>query len=394
MRRLPFYLLWFLIFTIPWQNVVVFPWLGTISRLAGLSAVVVAVLYILAYRRVNEPSLLLIAMVLFVIWSFISYLWSIHPSATFGRFITNIQLLVMAWLIWELCKTPDDRNNLLQAFILGAFISIGDMILTYSRADVSGYRISASGFDPNDLATTMALGIPIAYYLIINRTRSILYIVNMLYIPLAIFCVILTASRGGIVIASITILVIPITFFWLDRFNKTIVASFIMLCIIFISLWLPKNTEKIERNIDRITDTPQLLREGDLNYRQIIWKAGWRLFTENAFLGIGAAGFRHGVSDYIYRGKAPHNTYLSVLVDTGIIGLIIFISLLSLAILPNISLPPPNNIIFIVLFVSLIVALIPLGWEYNKGLWFILSILSLLSAYVIREKKIMRIKKV
>jgi len=395
MHKIAFYLLWLLVFTIPWQNVVVFPMLGTISRLIGFLVVGIAIIYILIKRQVSEPSLLLILMALFVAWSFMTYFWSISPGGTLVRFVTNVQLLAMAWLIWELCKTHLERDKLIQAFILGAYVSISDMIITYQQATADSFRIVATGFNPNELAATLALGIPFAFYLLVERKNNIFYWFNLLYIPLAIFAIVLTASRGGTMIAMVAILVIPITFLWLEQRSKYIIFSFVIISIMFISIWLPSNLEKIEANIERISETPTALREGDLNYRQIIWRAGWQVFSENSLVGVGAAGFRQSVAEPLYyeRGKAPHNAYLSVLVETGILGFLLFISILFVVILPILGLKSPRREILFILYIATLVALMPLGWEYNKSLWFILSMLSLYKSYVIRNFKLVQVNR-
>jgi O-antigen ligase len=386
MQRIAYYLLLFLVFTIPWQNVVVIPMLGTISRLAGFAVVGIALLYVLIYRRINEPSVLVIVMVLFVLWSFLSYSWSIRPPATFGRFVTNFQLIAMAWLVWELCRSDTDRLNVIQSYILGAFVSIGDMVLTYTQASTNtSFRIAATGFDPNDLASTLALGIPLSFYLLICKKRDIFYLFNLTYIPLALFCIVLTASRGGIIVAAIALSVVPFTFFKLKQRDRFVITSFIGICILFVIMWLPNNYEKIERNIERITETPDQLREGNLSYRQVIWKAGWRVFRDNPINGVGAAGFRQSVSEYLYQGKAPHNTYLSIMVDMGLVGIVLFLSMLIIAIIPNFYGNDLEKIIMITLFITLLVIMIPLGWEANKNVWLLLSFLTLKRAFVLRS---------
>ena len=381
-----------MVFTIPWQNVVILPMLGTISRLAGFMVVGVALLYVLMYGRTKEPSLFLIIMVLYVVWQLMSYFWSINPGATFSRTITNVQLLAMAWLIWELCKSENDRTGLFKAFVIGAFVSIGDMIMTYMQGTSPQFRIAAANFDPNYLATTLAISIPLSYYLINKEQKTIMYFLSLLYMPLALFGIVLTASRGGLVVALVALTVIPLTYFSITRLNRVIISAFVGICIIFVMLWLPGNYEKIENNIERIAETPQFLKEGDLSYRQVIWSAGWKVFAENPIVGVGARGFRYGVVEHLYGVKAPHNTYLSVLVDTGVIGIILFLSAFLVAFLPNINLPPPYRMIYLVLLLSLMVGLIPINWEADKNTWFILSLLTLQYTFVIRSNRIKTIR--
>jgi O-antigen ligase len=388
MNKITFYFLWILVFTIPWQGFVVFPMFGTISRLVGFSAIVFACLYVLLNKRIGEPSLLLITMVLFIAWSLLTYFWSINPASTMGRTITQVQLLAMAWMIWELCKTQETKLSIIQAFILGTYIPMYDMIITYVQLITPGSRVTATGWDENYLAATLAIGIPLSIYLLIYQRNKILYWLNLFYLPLALFCIILTASRGGMLVALFSLMVFPLIFFSINHELRIKLVSFIILLAIMTLLWLPGNYDKIAMNVDRIAETPERIRTGDLALRQHIWKAGWEVFKDNPIVGVGSAGFSHAMVEYFYERRGAHNSYLSVLVDSGIIGIILFLSMFVIAILPNFDLPPPDKWIYIILLISLIIALIPITWETNKTTWFLLSILTLENSYVVRRGKI------
>jgi O-antigen ligase len=346
MRKFVFLMLWILVFSIPMINIVFIPGLATATRIIGFGAVFAAVFYVIANKRVKEPSLFILLTAIYILWSLLSYLWSINPGATIGRFVTNIQLFAMVWLIWELCDTQERRNYIVQAFILGAYVSISDMVFTYIQGQSSLYRMTATNFNANEIANSLALGIPLAWYLILTQKGRILYWINFLYLPLSLFCIILTASRGGMLVAIIGLLVIPLTYFHIEKSTRTKITGFIVVGMIAIILLLPRQLDKIERNIERISGTPQALQEGNLNYRQVIWSAGWKVFTENPIIGIGSRGFRYSVEEYLYKVHAPHNAFLSVLVDTGIIGFILFVASFIVSILPNLQLKPPDIYIY------------------------------------------------
>jgi O-antigen ligase len=405
MKKVAFVLLWFLIFSIPWQNIVVIPGLGTFTRLIGFGVVAVAVIYIVIRKKIKEFPVLLLSMALFVVWSFVTVLWSINQADTISRTITNIQLLAMVWLLWELCDNQREINIMMQAYILGAYVSIIDMISIFlSSPDVSG-RIAATGFDQNELATTLAVGIPIAWFLFLSGQNKIFNLLNYLYLFFSIFGIILTGSRGGLIVSFIAIIFIPLTFLNLQKRKREILLiNFII--IVFIGIFLiPFIYPKLESNIERLQTIPRELQEGTMTGRTVIWSTGVKVFKENPVIGVGARGFRHAVqgygidpstgsrTDYFYNPKAPHNAYLSVLVDTGLIGFIMFLSIFSLALIPVFYTNTIQLKLFIVLFISLVVALIPIGWEANKVTWFILSLFLLKNALVLRHMKFCIIKR-
>jgi O-antigen ligase len=393
MRKVTFYFVFALVFTIPWQNIVVFSGLGTVSRVIGFGAIAFALVIILTSKKISEVPLILILMVIYVFWNLSTYFWSVHPPATISRFITNIQLLAMVWLIWEVCKQKDNNIWIMQAYILGAYVAIVDMLITYFTGQAESFRIAATGFNPNWLAISFAIGIPMAWYLLKKLEGTIFNLINLLYIPLAIFCVILTASRGGLVTTLFACLIIPLTIISKDVIKKYIYASIILLVIIIIPFFIPGSFSNIENNIDRLLGTRTMIEEGSLSYREVIWRAGFDVFSENSIIGVGSGGFRIAVEEYLPKGKAPHNAYLSVLVDSGIIGLLLFVSIYIIGLLPNLRLKSSEKIFYIILTCTMLIAFIPANLEANKVSWIVMAVLSSQTSYVIRNSHIYQIYK-
>ena len=149
MKKYVFYFLVLFVFTLPWQAFIVIPGIGTISRLLGFSVIGIAVVYIIIVKKVKEIPLLFIIAMFFIMWGLISYAWTINQSATLFRFIQNIQLLAMFWLIWELAHDRNDYRILMQALIFGLFVSVFDMLTVYLGQTHAIVRFTASGFNPN-----------------------------------------------------------------------------------------------------------------------------------------------------------------------------------------------------------------------------------------------------
>jgi O-antigen ligase len=394
-RKIAFLFVLGLIFSVPWQNVIVIEALGTISRLLGFAAIGVAILVILIYRRIQEPSLLILVMLIFVIWSFATYFWSVRPAATIGRVVTLVQLVSMVWLLWEFCNNYQDFVKILQTYVFGCMVAVVDMLVTFSTNTGSSFRIAATGFNPNWLAITLATGIPIAWYLVYSDTSKYLRWINLISIPLIVFAIILTASRGGFVAMLVGLAVIPLTLFYLERRIQRVVIISGIVIIMTLIFYLPQIYPRIEQNIDRLMGTQTAITEGSLNYREVIWRAGWQVFKQHPITGVGARGFSETVSGHLVSGRnfAAHNAYLSVLVDTGIIGLILFLSMLTFAIAHNLSLSAPDRSVFIILVLTITVGMIPANMEANKTIWCILGILSAYRGFVIRNGKILLVQK-
>src|SRR5436309_11691758 len=169
MSQAAFYALWAFVLVLPWDALANLPGLGSIPRIVGLVASAVGVVHILARRRIRPLSLFHVLAVLFVLWTGVSVFWSIDPEATRTVVMTYLQLVVLVWLIWEIAWSPDHQRALLQAFVLGACVAAVLTIHNYLSGDdwsalTDVARFEALNQDPNDLGLTLALAIPMAWY--------------------------------------------------------------------------------------------------------------------------------------------------------------------------------------------------------------------------------------
>ncbi len=63
--------------------------------------------------------------------------------------------------------------------------------------------------------------------------------------------------------------------------------------------------------------------------RTVFWEDGMKLFAKNPIFGRGLGGYQNGiigVQSFFYETKYAHNHYVEALADTGIVGLLLFVS--------------------------------------------------------------------
>ena len=74
-----------------------------------------------------------------------------------------------------------------------------------------------------------------------------------------------------------------------------------------------------------------LFANENLVQRTMFFKDGMELFSKSPIIGRGLGGFENGVysvQDFYYETKYAHNHYIQVLSDLGIVGFILFMSIL------------------------------------------------------------------
>ena len=370
--------LWLMVFAMPWEDAVTIPGFGTSVRLIGIVALVLGVLAILERGKIRRPALGHVFLILFVVMAGLSFLWSLYPEGTLIEAFSYLQLLTMVWLIWELAPDLRRQMQLMQAYVLGTFVSAIDTIYLFLAHQESVYqRYAGAKLDANDLGLIMALSVPMSYYLLIHNKGWIVWICRVQLI-LAGTTILLTASRGASLATAVGLTIVPLTQARLNGRQRVAVALTVVLLISAALYFVPATSW------ERLATLPTEFTQGTFTGRTIIWKAGWEIFRSHPFFGIGANAFRLIVSrvltDPIHLGEADpappaHNTFLSVLVEQGVLGFAVFCALLIALALSLRGMPAFPQRLWIVSLAVWIVGVSSLTWEMRKPTWFFFGLL-------------------
>lgn len=377
-------------FVLPWEDSLLLPLVGSLGRISGVLLLLFALPSLLRGRhlRLRRPSVFLVLMAALVTWSCLSLLWTLEPGASFAHALTRLQLLVLVWLLWQLLEDPASRLGTLRAYVMGCYVAIGSVLFNFVTGSEAVYqRYSATGTDPNDFATMLALGIPMAW-LALHRGRNALWFWPMLvFLPAALGAILLTSSRGGALVTAVALLVVPLTFRSLPvprRLGFWLVAVVAALGVAYIA---PSVYDTVTTSLSRLSSTASELAEGTLNERADIWKAGLQLYGDTAPLGAGVGAFEESVSRYAGFPKLAHNTYLSVFVELGPGGLLLFGACLLAVAASVLRQSGVERTVLAVLLLTLILGLVPLTWEVRKVTWFVLVLLTAYGTHVLQGRQ-------
>jgi O-antigen ligase len=107
-----------------------------------------------------------------------------------------------------------------------------------------------------------------------------------------------------------------------------------------------------------------------------VWKAGMHAFAYRPLAGYGAGGFKRATSPWLGgQERVAHNSFVSILVEQGIIGFLFYSMIFVWVFLALLNLPPLERRYALVLFATTGMAMLPLTWEDSKPVWFILGAL-------------------
>jgi len=389
--KIAFASLWLLVFAMPWEDALTIPGFGTSVRLIGTVALGLGLLAIVERGKVRRPAVGHVMMALFVVLAALSYLWSLYPEGTLVEAFSYVQLLTLVWLIWDLAPGVREQMYLMQAYVLGTFVSAVDTIYLFLAHEESVYqRYAGAKLDANDLGLIMALSVPMSYYLLIHNKGWMVWVYRVQLI-LAGTTILLTASRGATLATVVALTIVPLTQARLNGRQRVALLLTIVLLVSGALFFVPATSWQ------RLSTLPTEFEQGTFTGRTIIWKAGWEIFRAHPFFGIGANAFRVIVSrvlaEPIRLGEADpappaHNTFLSVLVEQGVLGFAVFCAMLGALALSLKGMPPFPQRLWIVSLAVWTVGVSSLTWEMRKPTWFFFGLLMSQCGSVVQMKQL------
>jgi O-antigen ligase len=376
MRKLTRVLVWLYVFTVPW-DVVAFPGVGTVSRLIGLLAIGAGGVTVLLRGRFRWPGRVFWWAVAFSGLATASAFWTVSENLTVERAWSYGQLVASLWLIQEYVRTTTHLRAMAVAWCLGNYVPLVSLLQNFSggrdRAlfgSIDGERYTSAGamyFNANDMGLTLALGLPIAWVLTRDRNRWIRW-AALGYLVAAPLGVLLTGSRGSLIAALVALAVIPLTM------QVVSWRAYIMLGVLAVGAGLLAVRYVPESLWARFLTIET--GAGTMSGRTAIWDAGFTVVFEHPVLGVGAGAYGPAILPFLHQARTAHNTFLSIAVEQGLIGLAIFILLLATCGATIWRLPQAERVLWGVTLLAWLVGVNSVGWETRKLTWLLIALVS------------------
>jgi len=373
MRRITFYLICLFVFTIPLEQLLDTEGVISISRIVGAAAIGLGVLTVLTTGRVRRPGYILVLSIPFVFANVVSLLWTISVDASIQRVFTYAQLVAVVWLFGEFATEEWHLERVFAWYCFGSVIAIADDFRNFAlgisyRTSAGDVRFAATNFDPNEFGITLALGIPLAWYLVLHG-RGAARIVAGASIPLACVAILLTGSRAAFLAVIVGLSIIPLTVSprsfvsWLKVAAVLVFAGVAVAWVVPSTLW------------ERVLTVGQELEGGTMSGRTTIWDAGFSVFREKPLLGVGAGAFAAAVEPVV-GARASHNVFLAVLVEQGIVGFVTFAALLLACAWRIGHAPAQQRRFWTIIAITWLIGALSLSWQSAKITWLLISLLS------------------
>jgi O-antigen ligase len=306
----------------------------------------------------------------FVLWSATTYLWSTAPELTWTRIGTYVQMLGFVWLLWQFAESTLQQDGLMTAYVVGSYLSAAGTISNYLAGAASPeLRYAATGFDANELGLMLALSLPMGLYLARRQSSMLLKLFFQCHLPFVALGLLLTASRAAVLAAALGLMAgcwgIGAPGRRIGRISGVVIS------VAAVAVWLVPETSW--RRLSTMEDS---IRDAKLSQREKIWAAGLRVFPEHPIIGVGAGTYAVAVPPVAGKPKVAHNVFISVLVETGIIGFLVYLALLVLLAKYAFRLSSPQRALWCALLLIWIAGVMSLTWEASKATWFLFGLLA------------------
>jgi O-antigen ligase len=373
--------LWIFVFTMPWDWMAAVPGVAVIPRVTGGIALGLTVLAVVISGRLRRWHGLHLAALLFWIWAGIELFLFHYGERLPYKFWTYGQLILLLWIVWEVAPSEQRIRGLMTACVLGAYVAAFETIRLYRREAKALERFAAGGADGNDLAMVLALGLPMAWYLGMTYRQPILRWACRLYLPAAVVTVGLTGSRGGMLATTVALLIVPLS---MTRLSPKRLGTAMVVLGAAGALAIAYTPETL---IERLATTRVEVEGGRFGGRGKLWRAGLAVFPEHPVFGFGTGHFRTAITPRLGpASQVAHNSYLSVLVEQGIVGFVLYMAMFAAVLLSILRMPLLERRFALVLLATLGIAMFPLTWEDRRALWFVLAaLLGLSQALLVRR---------
>jgi O-antigen ligase len=279
----------------------------------------------------------LFAAVAFVGWGAFTALWAPVPGITIST-VKDLGYSLLAFVLIMLAiNRPEYARWLAVAFVAGSVLSVlvgiaeGGLTTAASTIDTTASqqgRFSGSAGDPNYLAAALVPGIMLAGGLAI-KTRLTQRLALGFSVVIMTIGLAATQSRGGFI--AITIAALLALVIWRGR--RLMIAALLVTVVVALAGWFaasPDTWNRIRNFDDGGSGRTDIWTvAAHIGERHPIFGVGLSQFPQVSYRFVRQPGSLRAVYEIVDQGLVVHNVYLELWVETGLIGILLYLSLVA-----------------------------------------------------------------
>ena len=260
-----------------------------------------------------------------------SMLFATTPGLALAELNRYFKCMLVVFLIAQLVRTPDDLRRTMTVVFVGAVstVVLGALALmfdfaprdvNYIRDEEYFLRFTGMHPNPNIAAAIMCSSLPLGIFALKQapRSRQPLYVLGIIVLIIGMFA---TFSRSVVFAFTFVVLATVIR----ERVGKRSFIAFVILLGLAILL-APRAYWNRVLGLRDAFETTTL--DWSVYLRLKALQTAWEMFLERPFTGIGIGNFWDASAPRLFVRMVVHNSYLEILVGTGVFGLTAFLMML------------------------------------------------------------------
>ena len=392
----PFWGLCLYAFMIPLESVLKITESFTVLKFFGIFILIGWILQLFISKQKLYISKPIILSLLLVTWGLISSLWAARPDASLTRFVTFVLVVGSFFLVTQIIDNGKKFYYIILANVLGAVISGGfglyNFILNPSQRIVA---FTEAGQRQGGFGLSIFLGAIYFFIIYLSKSKGIIKIISLILS----FILLIVAFASGTRTFIVSVICSFLFLLWIINKQKTKKISkkviFIMFIFVIIIILIMPNPffERVKSILDY---SDKWAGRGE------IWKVYGTVILDHPLLGVGLENGYVFYGDYrseaqrkygiihretgIWRGSGmvPHNDYILIFAELGIVGFVLWISLIislykqfykSIFKVKKKSFDWWLGLIIGMYFISILILCLAMPILYNKYLWFGFSLI-------------------
>lgn len=293
---------------------------------------VIFLLRILIDEKINlhtEYKVIIIIFLLFLIWTFFTAMISINKSVSLAYWRNYFSgFIIFTFTTYILEKTGKTRAFIVSLILWGFILALIEFYILYTLGGINvglvrlflrKNLLAISWGRSNYLATFYVLLIPITigYFFTLNSKKLKIVFASILVVMIA--AVMLTFSKGGILSLSIALLILISK----ALKKRTFIPVLLIVSIISIVVALNPMTRAMFEGVSKVESSFSYMSR--LNF----YEDAWKIFLENPITGVGFGNLgSFSMFKFTKAVASAHNIVLGMLGETGLVGTMLFISLI------------------------------------------------------------------
>ncbi len=312
------------IFSIPFENLLVMNGSehgATLTRLLGMMAILALVVKGLFEKKLKRPDKIGLWWVLFSAYCLLSITWAIAYEQPVVRGQTLIGLVGLYIVVSSYRMQKNEYETVKWLVLAGGALSSIFTIYAYHKGLIDfgqAERVSLISLDnsngiigANKQAFDMLLPVSVCLGMLMKKGRPLFKGFFILVLFTMFFGIVITGSRGGLAAVLVMLL-----FFIFNSGKKRFGIVAVAVLITALSITPQFYFDRISRSA-----------ESHASGRTDIWQVGLKAFEKYWLFGAGLDCFPKAYTEFanyspVYMGfdRAPHNIFVGMFVELGIIG--------------------------------------------------------------------------